>query len=52
MLGTHNFILVMQDAPIFSLDDDSFPGSFDSQKNNSANLPDLLSVNQLMESVC
>ncbi|BBH07342.1 hypothetical protein Prudu_019252 [Prunus dulcis] len=25
--------------------------SFDSQKNNSANLPDLLSVNQLMESV-
>ncbi|XP_034223130.1 protein SEMI-ROLLED LEAF 2 [Prunus dulcis] len=40
-----------QDAPIFSLDDNSFPGSFDSQKNNSANLPDLLSVNQLMESV-
>lgn len=42
---------IKEDAPIFSLDDDSFPGSFDSQKNNSANLPDLLSVNQLMESV-
>ncbi|BBH07343.1 hypothetical protein Prudu_019254 [Prunus dulcis] len=27
------------------------PSSFDSQKNDSANLPDLLSVNQLMESV-
>ncbi|BFG38111.1 hypothetical protein CerSpe_243850 [Prunus speciosa] len=42
---------IKEDAPIFSLDDDSFPGSFDSQKNNSVNLPDLLSVNQLMESV-
>ncbi|KAB2631306.1 hypothetical protein D8674_008825 [Pyrus ussuriensis x Pyrus communis] len=43
-----------EDAPIFSLDDDSFPGSFDSQKNNldfSADSPNLLSVNQFIESV-
>ncbi|TQE11734.1 hypothetical protein C1H46_002576 [Malus baccata] len=43
-----------EDAPIFSMDDDSFPGSFDSQKNNldfSADSPNLLSVNQFIESV-
>lgn len=45
----------MQDAPIFSVEDDFVPGSFDSQLNNvdfSVDLPNLLSVNQLMESVC
>lgn len=55
MIGTHNFIRFMQDAPIFSVEDDSVPGSFDSQLNNvdsSVDLPNLLSVNQLMESVC
>jgi hypothetical protein len=55
MIGTHNFIRFMQDAPIFSVEDDSAPGSFDSQLNNvnfSVDLPNLLSVNQLMESVC
>ncbi|TQD89872.1 hypothetical protein C1H46_024574 [Malus baccata] len=43
-----------EDAPIFSLDDDSFQGSFDSQKNNldfSAESHNLLSVSQLIESV-
>ncbi|KAM0981155.1 protein SEMI-ROLLED LEAF 2-like isoform X2 [Malus sylvestris] len=43
-----------EDAPIFSLDDDYFQGSFDSQKNNldiSAESHNLLSVSQLIESV-
>lgn len=45
---------IKEDAPIFSVEDDSAPGSFDSQLNNvnfSVDLPNLLSVNQLMESV-
>lgn len=45
---------IKEDAPIFSVEDDSVPGSFDSQLNNvdfSVDLPNLLSVNQLMESV-
>ena len=45
----------MQAAPLFSIDEDSFADSFDSHKNQSEfamESPTLLSVNQLLESVC
>ncbi|XP_004304390.1 PREDICTED: uncharacterized protein LOC101298629 [Fragaria vesca subsp. vesca] len=43
-----------EDAPLFLVEDDYFPGSFNSHQNNvelSVDLPNLLNVNQLMESV-
>ncbi|KAM5558837.1 protein SEMI-ROLLED LEAF 2 [Rosa sericea] len=45
---------IKEDAPLFSMEDDSVPGSSNSHQNSvelSMDLPILLNVNQLMESV-
>ena len=56
MHATHVISFVQQGAPILSIDDDAFPEPFEGQtKDNSEfslEIPNLLDVNQLLESVC
>ena len=46
----------LQEAPILSIDDDAFPEPFEGQTKDNSELsleiPNLLDVNQLLESVC
>jgi hypothetical protein len=52
----HDVIVVLQVTPIFSMEDDPFAESFEIQTKYDSELameiPYLLSVNQLLESVC
>lgn len=51
----HDIIVVLQVAPVFSIEDDSLADSFESQTKRDSELaleiPNLLSVDQLLESV-
>lgn len=53
---TTDIIVVLQVTPIFSIEDDSFAEPFEIQTQYDSELardiPNLLSVNQLLESVC
>lgn len=55
-MDLHDFVVVFQVAPIFSMDDDLLADSFESQTKHNSELatetPYLLSVNQFLESVC
>lgn len=52
----HDVIVVLQVTPIFSIEDDPFAESFEIQTKYDSELameiPNLLSVNQLLDSVC
>ena len=56
MHATHVISFVQQGAPILSIDDDAFPEPFEGQTKENSELyleiPNLLDVNQLLESVC